>query len=473
MKKVVVIGGGPGGYVAAIRAAQLGAEVTVIEKDRLGGTCLNIGCIPTKCLLNSAALLTEIKERGAEIGVGTDGARIDFAQLMKHKEAVTKQLTGGVAGLLKANGVASIAGTAAFTAPKTIKVRKTDGGELTLTPDAVIIAAGSVSAAPPIPGLAGNPACLDSTGALSLTAAPASMAIIGAGVIGLELGSAYSAFGTEITFIEALDAVMPAMDSDIISIGVKRMKKAGAAFNLGAKVEAVESCAAGVRVRYRTKDGEAASIEAEKALVATGRRANTAGLCLDAAGIAAERGAICVSDGMKTSAEGVYAIGDCVKGYPMLAHTASAMGEIAAENIMGGDAHFDPRSNPACIYIEPELASVGMTEAQCCAENIEYTVGRFPMAANGKALIINGGEGLVKIIAGKEFGEVLGVHIAGAHASDMIAEAALAIEAELTLDELIAAIHPHPSVTEAVREAALAAEGRAIHIPNAKPLARQ
>ena len=461
---VLVIGGGPGGYVAAIRAAQLGARVTLVEREHLGGTCLNIGCIPTKCLLHSAELVSQIKDQGAEIGVETDGVRVNFPQVIAHKNAVSKQLTSGVAGLLKANKVVKIDGEASFTGPKTLSVKKSDGSVEEMTADAIIVATGSVNAQPPIPGLKENPNCIDSTGALSLEKLPKSMVVIG-GVIGLELACAYAAFGTRITVVEALDYMLPMLDGDLTKIGVAHMKKMGMAFNLECPVQAVEASPVGAKVTCRNKAGETVSFEAEKVLVAIGRKANTASLNLEAAGLANDRGRIIVNDKMETSVPGVYAIGDCVKGYAQLAHTASAMGEVAAENICGMEAHYDESTNPTCVYIEPEAASVGLTEEQAKAQGIDYMVGKFPMSANGKALILNGGEGLVKIIAGREYGEVLGMHIIGPRATDLICEGALAIGSELTLDELAATIHSHPTVTETMRECALDALGRAVHIP--------
>ncbi|EOS67674.1 dihydrolipoyl dehydrogenase [Oscillibacter sp. 1-3] len=463
---VIVIGGGPGGYVAAIRAAQLGAKVTVIEKQYLGGTCLNVGCIPTKCLLHSAELVEDIKNQGKEIGVEVEGVKVNFPQVIAHKNDISKKLTSGVAGLLKMNKVKKIDGEASFVGEKKISVKKPDGSAEEMTADAIIVATGSVNSVPPIPGIKENPNCIDSTGALSLEALPKSMVVIGGGVIGLELACAYAAFGTKITVVEAMDHMLPMLDGDLTKIGVAHMKKMGMEFNLECPVQSVESSPAGAKVVCKNKAGETVSFEAEKVLVAIGRKANTASLNLEAGKIANDRGRIIVNDKMETNIPGVYAIGDCVMGRAQLAHTASAMGEVAAENICGHEAYYDEKTNPTCVYIEPEAASVGLTEEQCKAQGIEYKVGKFPMSANGKALIINGGEGLVKIIAGKEYGEILGMHIIGPRATDLIAEGALAIGEEMTLDEIIATIHSHPTVTETMREAALQAEKRAIHTSN-------
>ena len=465
-KSVIVIGGGPGGYVAAIRAAQLGAEVTVVEKQYLGGTCLNVGCIPTKCLLHSAELVEQIKTQGKEIGVEVEGVKVNFPQVIAHKNAISKQLTSGVAGLLKLNKVKKVDGTAKFTGEKQLEVTKADGSKETMTADAIIVATGSVNAQPPIPGLKENPNCIDSTGALSLEKLPQTMVVIGGGVIGLELACAYAAFGTKITVVEAMDHMLPMLDGDLTKIGVAHMKKMGMDFHLECPVQSVESSPVGAKVVCKDKSGKTVTFEAEKVLVAIGRKANTAGLDLAAGKIDNDKGRILVNDKMETNVPGVYAIGDCVFGHAQLAHTASAMGEVASENICGLEAHYCEKTNPTCVYMEPEAASVGLTEEQCKAQGIAYKVGKFPMSANGKALILNGGEGLVKIIAGAEYGEILGMHIIGPRATDLIAEGALAIEGEMTLDEIIDTIHSHPTVTETMREAALNAEKRAIHTKN-------
>ena len=465
-KRVIVIGGGPGGYVAAIRLAQLGAKVTVIEQKHLGGTCLNVGCIPTKCLLHSAELVEQIKTQGKDIGVEVEGVKVNFPQVIAHKNAISKQLTSGVAGLLKLNKVKKVDGTAKFTGEKQLEVTKPDGSKESMTADAIIVATGSVNAQPPIPGLKENPNCIDSTGALSLEKLPATMVVIGGGVIGLELACAYAAFGTKITVVEAMDHMLPMLDGDLTKIGVAHMKKMGMEFHLECPVQSVEDSPVGAKVVCKDKTGNTVSFEAEKVLVAIGRKANTAALDLAAGKIDNDKGRILVNDKMETNVPGVYAIGDCVFGHAQLAHTASAMGEVASENICGHEAHYCEKTNPTCVYMEPEAASVGLTEEQCKAQGIAYKVGKFPMSANGKALILNGGEGLVKIIAGAEYGEILGMHIIGPRATDLIAEGALAIEGEMTLDEIIDTIHSHPTVTETMREAALNAEKRAIHTKN-------
>lgn len=461
---VLVIGGGPGGYVAAIRAAQLGASVTLIEKEHLGGTCLNIGCIPTKALLHTASLAEEIRNRGRELGLITKEVAIDFPQVMAHKDEVAKRLSGGVAGLLKKNKVTVVRGTACLTGDKKVQVYAGDGGTKTFTPDAVIIATGSCNAIPPIKGLQDNPYCIDSTGALSLEEVPKTMVVVGGGVIGSELACAYAAFGTKVTIVEALDHILPMLDVEVTAIGMQHMEKMGIKVMLASPVTSVEAADGKAIVHCNREDGSEISFEGEKVLVAVGRKANTESLGLDAAGIKHDRGRILVNEKMETNVPGIYAIGDCVFGQAQLAHAASAMGEVAAENIMGGASVYDPKTCPNCVYIEPEAASVGLTEAACKEQGIAYNVGKFPMFANGKAIILNGGEGIVKIIAGVEYGEILGMHIIGPRASDLITEGALAIGDEMTLDEIISTIHSHPTITEALREAALQAEGRPIHI---------
>ncbi|HWR22266.1 MAG TPA: NAD(P)/FAD-dependent oxidoreductase [Feifaniaceae bacterium] len=355
-------------------------------------------------------------------------------------DGAERSLDNGVGYLLKGNGVETISGEAVFTAPKMLEVNRSDGMKETMTADAIIVAVGSVNAMPPIPGIRGNPSCIDSTGALSLEQLPETMAVIGGGVIGLELACAYAAFGTKITVVEALDHMLPMLDGNLTKIGVRHMKKQGIKFNLELPVQSVEESPVGAKIICRNKKGEEVCFEAEKVLVAVGRKANTSNLNLEAGGLDNNKGRILVNDRMETNVPGVYAIGDCVSGKAQLAHTASAMGEAAAENIMGMDAKYEEKTNPTCVYITPEAASVGLTEEQAIAKGIPYKVGKFPMSANGKALILNGGEGLVKIIADAGTEKVLGMHIIGPRATDLICEGALAIQMNATLDDLIATI---------------------------------
>ncbi|MDF2655242.1 MAG: pdhD 2 [Bacillota bacterium] len=458
--KIAVIGGGPGGYVAAIRAAQLGAEVTLIEKNKLGGTCLNVGCIPTKALLHSAGLLDEIR-RGTEAGIIAE-PKLDFSKTQEHKSKVVNRLVSGVGGLMKANKIKVIMGTASFVKTNLLQI-VTEKDTLEEAFDKVIIASGSVPAAPPIPG-ASHKSCIDSTGALALKTVPESMVIIGGGVIGVELATAYASFGAKITIVEMMPEILPMMDGELTQLVRKNLERKGIKILTSTRVISVEDMGKQAGVKVETKNGQEL-IPGEKVLICIGRRPDTEALGLDKISIAAERGRIKVNEFMQTSCPDVYAVGDCASSI-MLAHIASAQGELAAEHAMGHPGEYFEQTNPSCIYTEPEFASVGLTEEKAKEMNLEYIVGRFPLAANGKALIMNGGEGMIKIIANNKYKEVLGVHILGPRATDLIAEGALAIRLEATLDELITTIHAHPTLGEAVRETALAAEKRAIHAIN-------
>ena len=462
---VAVIGGGPGGYVAAIRAAQLGGKVTLIEKNKLGGTCLNVGCIPTKAILHAAEAISEVQEMAA-YGINAQVVSVDWSKVQAKKSAITNQLVSGVTGLMKANKIKVVEGTASFAAKDTLTVTKKDGTKENMSFDKIIIAAGSIPAIPPIPGVKENANCVDSTGALSFEKLPKSLLVIGGGVIGIELATAYKKFGVDVTVVEAAPKLLPMMDGELTAQMRKMMEARGVKIMTDAKVLAVEPCTqANVKAKVQMADGKEEYLRADKILVAVGRRTDTEALNLDAVGIANDRGRITVNDKMETNVPGVYAIGDCL-GKVMLAHVASAQGEVAAENALGEEAVYDGATNPSCVYTDPEFAGVGLTEEKAKEMGIDYIVGKFPLMANGKSLIMNGGVGTIKFILGKEYKEVLGVHILGPRATDLIGECALAIGLEATVEDIIATIHAHPTVTEAVREAALAAEKRAIHIPN-------
>jgi dihydrolipoamide dehydrogenase len=460
--KVVVIGGGPGGYVAAIRAAQLGADVTLTEGGKLGGTCLNIGCVPTKALLHSARLLDDIRQ-GKEFGVSAE-PDVDFARVQKHKEKVIKKLTAGVEMLMRAGKITVLKGFASFAGERTITVRG-EGEPVNLNPDKIIIASGSKPTVPKILGIE-SPRCVDSTGALGFESAPRSMVIIGGGVIGVELAAIYSSFGTKITIVEIAPEILPLMDSELAGMLRKSLAKRGMEILVSAKVESIEDGEESARVNVLS-GGRKIALEAEKILVSAGRRPDTEALSLDAAGIKHERGRVIADNSMRTNVPDIYAVGDCVGG-AMLAHVASAQGEIAAENAMGRNVKYDGGTSPSCVYTTPEFASVGISEDEAKRRGLAYSAGKFPLAANGKALIESGGEGVVKILSDITSGEILGLHILGAHATDMIAEGSLAIGLKATLDEITATIHGHPTISEAVREAALASKGAAIHIPNTR-----
>ena len=467
---IIVVGGGPGGYVAAIRAAQLGGKVTLVEKSKLGGTCLNVGCIPTKVLLHSADLLEEANHAN-DFGINMNVNGFDWRKVLKKKESISSQLVNGISGLMKANKIKVINGTAEFTSSNTLSITKADGTKVTISGGKIILATGSVPAIPPIPGIKENENCIDSTGALSLTEVPKSLLVIGGGVIGVEFASIYSRFGTKVTIIEALPKLLPLMEGELTALLRSDLESKGVEIHTEAKVYSVESSPAGAKVNVET-EGEIKCFEAEKVLVAVGRRANTASLNLNKAGIENDRGRIKTNQKMETNVKGVYAIGDCL-GEVMLAHVASVQGEIAAENAMGMDSSYNGKTVPSCVYTSPEFAGVGLTEEKAKEEGIEYIAGHFPLMANGKALIMNGGTGMVKVILGKEFKEVLGVHILGPRATDIIAEGALAVGMEATIEDLIETIHAHPTLTEGVREAALAAENRAIHAINKKVEGRE
>lgn len=459
--KVTVIGGGPGGYVAAIRAAQLGGEVTLVEKEYLGGTCLNVGCIPTKALLHSAELYEEAVE-GAKYGIVASDVKVDFTKVQERKKAVTKQLVTGVKGLLAANKVKVVSGEASFVSKDTIEV-KTEKGIEKIKSDKFIIATGSIPAKPPIPGI-DSVKCIDSTGALDLQEVPKSMVIVGGGVIGVEIATLYSALGCKITIVEMLDEILPMMDGELTKMIRAKLAKKGVDIFTSAKVMSFKDAGNNVDVTVEMKDGTTKVFTGEKALISIGRRTNTQSLGMEKAGIANDRGRITVNEKQETNVQGIYAVGDCV-GQIMLAHIASAQGEVAAENALGHNKTFDSKTNPSCVYTKPEFASVGLTEEAAKKQGVDYVVGKFPLAANGRSMIM-GEDGMIKIIAGKKYKEVLGAHILGPRATDLIGELALAIGMEATVDEVVGTIHAHPTVAEAIMEAALAVDKRAIHIPN-------
>lgn len=454
----IVIGAGPGGYVAAIKLALLGKKTILIEKDKVGGTCLNKGCIPTKALLMSAETLDTVKN-SSRMGIAVTGFQIQPDVINKRKNQVVDTLVNGVKYLLKKRGVETIAGTASFTGPKTLCIALAAGGEKILSAAHIIIAAGSRSAKIPIEGIDGNNV-ISSTEALDVSALPESMVVIGGGVIGMEIGSIYADLGVKITILEALPNILPGMDEEISKtyrgIAGKKMS-----VYTDAKVVRISDVKAQKKITYMY-DGKQCEEIADKVLVAVGRSPETESLNLEAAGIKTERGWICVDDGHMTNVEGVYAIGD-VNREVLLAHAASAQGIAVAEKIAGHASSMNLKIVPNCIYTKPEIAAVGMTEKQAKENGIAYKVGKFPFQANGKALAMGEPEGFVKIIADEKYGEILGVHIIGPRATDMISEATLAMRLECTASELAGTIHAHPTLTEAVMEAAESILGEAIH----------
>ena len=464
-KRVLVIGGGPGGYVAAIRAAQLGGDVSLGEKKGIGGTCFNVGSISPKKLLHASKIFTA-STNAARWGVYLEQKDLNWSDMMAQKNAVVKQLVSGVSGLLDSNHVRVIQGNAQFTGPKDVKVQKTDGSTITLQADKILVASGSESIFPPVEGLVKGPNIIDSEQALQMDFLPESMMILGGGVIGVEMACVFQAFGCRTTIVEALPHIVPLMDRELSRMLANILSERGVTLKLNSKVVRVFEQADGVHVMIEA-NGEQRELVAQKLLVAVGRRAYTKDVGLERAGIQSEQGRILVNEYLETTAPGVYAIGDCL-GQVMLAHTASAQGERGAENALGSPKPYRPACYPSCVYSLPEVAWVGLTEEQAQEKRLSYRVGRFPLAANGRALIQNGGSGIIKVLIGNELDEILGVHLLAPNATELIGEAALTIEMEATAQELIQTIHAHPTVGEALREAVLAADGQAIHITNKK-----
>jgi len=464
-KDVVIIGGGPGGYVAAMAAARLGGKVTLIEKDELGGICLNWGCMPTKALLRGVELLESI-EAGKEFGIQTSGTTVDFSKMSARKDRAVKTLVSGVGGLMKSNGVEVIKGKARLISPREIQVEDEKKQTATFSAKKVIIATGSVSARLPIPGaqLAG---VIDSTGALQLKKVPESMVIIGAGPIGLEFGTIFAAFGAKVTVLELLPQILPTEDAEIASALEKSLKRYKMEMLTKCQVKEIAEAAGGkLRVKAVLGEGEK-SFEAEVVLVAVGRSPNVEGLGLQEAGVRAGKKGVEVNSRMETNVPGIYAIGD-VTGQWLLAHFAFAQGEVAAENLMGHEVEMDSRVVPRCVYTLPEVASVGISEKEAREAGRDIKVGRFPFSANGKATVYGERTGMVKIVADAKYGEILGVNIFGPHATDLIGEAVLAMRLEGTAQDIAQAIHPHPTLTEALKEAALDVDGMALHMPPRK-----
>ncbi|MDD4612956.1 MAG: dihydrolipoyl dehydrogenase [Synergistaceae bacterium] len=460
-KRVAVIGGGPGGYVAAIRAAQLGAEVTLIEKNALGGVCLNVGCIPTKVLLHTAEAYTLAKE-GAVIGLKAENVSVDWDELMARKRAVVDTLVAGVGTLMNSNGITVVSGTASFISPVELSVALNEGGTTTVRADSVIISTGSEPVVPPIPGFELE-GVMTSTEALSLEKIPESVVLVGGGVIGMEFASLFSSFGVKVTVVEMLPGILPMLDGEIVGILRGVLERKGVVFHTSSKVTGVEKKGTGFSVSVETPRG-AMMLEAEKVLVSVGRKPVTNGVGLEKIGLAMERSRIKTDKKMETSVKGVYAVGDCTSPI-MLAHVASREGEVAAENIMGHKTEMDYKTVPNAVYTAPEIASVGLTEKEAAEKGFRVKIGRFPFMANGKSLIMNDTDGLVKYVVDEKYDEILGVHIIGPRATDLIVEGALALRLEATVDELVTTVHAHPTVGEALLEGALAVRGQSISMP--------
>ena len=462
---LIVIGAGPGGYVCAIRAAQLGLKVAVVEKRKTyGGTCLNIGCIPSKALLHASEVFEQAAHDNAALGVVTGKPKLDHAALMKHKDDTVAANVNGVAFLLKKNKVDGIIGEGTILAPGKVKVTAADGAAQELSTKAIVIATGSDAGGIPGVDIAfDEKTIVTSTGALSLEKVPGKMIIVGAGVIGLELGSVWRRLGAQVTVVEYLDRILPGMDGEVAKQFQRMLEKQGMAFHLSAKVTAVTKGKKGASVTFSPNAGGAAqTIEGDVVLVATGRRPYTDGLGLEAAGVAMERGRVVIDDHFRTNVEGVYAIGDVVRG-PMLAHKAEDEGIACAELIAGKAGHVNYAVIPGVVYTAPEIASVGKTEEELKAEGVAYKTGKFNFSANGRARAMRHAEGFVKVLADAASDRVLGVHIVGHGAGEMIHEAAVLMEFGGSSEDLARTCHAHPTMSEAVKEAALAVEKRAIH----------
>lgn len=449
--EVLVIGGGPGGYVAAIRAAQNGKKVTLAEREWIGGTCLNIGCIPTKALLAAADTLRTV-HHASDFGIQIDGAvSFDWNAMQIRKNETVAKLRQGISGLLKAYHIEVIEGTASFIAPHMVKV-----GETEIEADAVIIAAGSKAAMPGF--LPKSPRIVTSTEILSLETLPKRLAILGGGVIGCEFASLMSALGVEVTIVEMLPGLLPLLDKEIGRTLTTQFKKSGIKVITGTPMCEITDTGMVITARAGTND-----IEAELLLVAIGRTPDTAELNLSASGVITDpRGWIVTDTQCRTEIDGIYAIGD-VTGKCQLAHAASAMGIVAAETISGKTNFFDPQNVPGCVFTHPEIGTVGLTSEQAAEKGIEVKSGKFPFAAIGKALAMGEPDGFCKIISDAQTDQILGVHIIGAHAADMISEAALAIQNGLTATALGDTIHPHPTLGEIMMETAHAVHGHCIH----------
>lgn len=460
--KIAIIGGGPGGYVAAIKAAQMGAEVVLIEKEYIGGTCLNTGCIPTKVLLHSTEIYHQLMNEAEALGLEMEGLKVNWQNLLTRKELVATQLVEGVKNLLRIGKIEVIEGSAKFITSKSIEVSLAAGGSKRISFDKAIIATGSKSIVIPVPGhdLEG---VITSREAMSLAEIPKSLCVIGGGVIGVEFANIYSNLGSQVTIIEMLPRLVANMDQEIVNSLEETLVDKGVKVYKSAKVLKIDRTDNGLQVTAQMSD-DTFQVISEKVLMATGRKPMGDGLGLQEIGVKVERGAIQVDKLFKTDVDNIYAIGDCTGGV-QLAHVASASGLMVAELIMGERMTMDFRTIPYCVYTNPELASVGLTEEDAITKGYRIKVGKFPMYGNGKSVITGNVRGLVKIVADEKTGEVLGLHIAGNSATELIASGAVAMRLEATVQELITTIYAHPTVGEAVHEAAEGVFGRAIHIP--------
>ncbi len=457
---VAVIGSGPGGYVCAIRAAQLGLRTAIVEKDTtLGGTCLNVGCIPSKAMLESSELFHVTRTRTEEFGFSVDGVTLDLPAMLARKDRIVGELTAGVAGLMKKNEITVLQGTGRLVAADRIAVAG-EGGEQQIQADNIVLATGSVPIELPFLPFDGV-RVIDSTGALALAEVPGRLAVIGAGAVGLELGSVWARLGAEVTVVEMLKQIAPFADQQVAKTLERSLKSQGLTFKLKTTVKSAEVGDDGVALQLEGKADE--QLVADVVLVAVGRRPYTAGLGLEDAGVSlTERGRVAVDERLHTGVGGIWAIGDVIDG-PMLAHKAEEEGVAVAERIAGKAGHVSYDAIPSVVYTDPELASVGLTQAQCKERGIDVNVGTFPFRANGRAKALGGEEGLVKILADATTDRILGAHIVGPRASEMIAELVVALEFRGSAEDVARTVHAHPTLSEIVKEAALAVGGAAIH----------
>ena len=468
---VIVIGSGPAGYVCAIRCAQLGLTTAVIEQNvneqaqpLLGGTCLNVGCIPSKALLDSSHRYAEAAGHLSDHGIGVDGVSLDVAGMMARKDKIVSQLTGGVSGLLKANGVSVITGSAVLLAGRQVEVTDASGEKSTHTADNIVLAAGSEPAAIP-PAPVDGDRVVDSTGALCFEAVPERLGVIGAGVIGLELGSVWARLGANVIMLEAMDQFLPNMDEQIAAESAKIFAKQGLDIRLGARVTDVAVSSDAVSVTY-TQNDSSETVEFDRLIVAVGRTPRTEKLFAADSGVTVdERGFVFVNDYCATEAPGVWAVGDIVRG-PMLAHKGSEEGVMVAERIHGKAALLNYDVIPSIIYTHPEVAAVGKTEQDLKAEGVDYKVGSFPFAAIGRAMASGETDGMVKILSDADSDQILGAHVVGPSAADLVQQIVIAIEMAASTEDLQLMVFGHPTMSEAVHEAALAVDGRAIHMVN-------
>ncbi len=461
---LIVIGAGPGGYVAAIRAAQLGMKVACVEKGRtLGGTCLNVGCIPSKAMLDSSELFHLAKERFPKHGIAVEGIQLDLAAMLARKDEVVKGLTDGVRYLFRKNKVEPVFGKARISGPNSVHVDLNEGGSVNLQSKHILLATGSEPSGLPFLPFDGR-SVVDSTGALSFEKVPDHLVVIGAGYIGLELGSVWRRLGARVTVLEFLPRIVPLADHELGTLLYKSLAKQGLAFHLETKVTGASVEGEGITVRAQKKDGTEETFACDRVLVAVGRRPYTQGLGLAEAGVTVDpkSGKVSVDPHYRTNVPTISAIGDLIDG-PMLAHKAEDEGIACAEVLAGKPGHVNYHTIPSVIYTWPEMASVGHTEELANQFGLKYRIGKFPFQANGRARAMDETEGLVKILADAETDRVLGVHILGPRASEMIAEAVAVMEFGGSAEDIARTCHAHPTLSEATREAALAVEGRAIH----------